>query len=341
MRPFSSTAIALVCLGLLPGCTVILDFSDPVGTGIDGAVDSTDAGVDAPVGNDMCGDGVVQAPETCDDMNQADLDGCSADCNVEAGYACSEEPSTCATVAICPAQSIVSSGPLLDSCLSYLAAGYRASGIYRIDPDGAAPQLAFDAICDMTTAGGGWTIVVNNVADAVEPEGCLPRLATVDAFACGMASCSQDYNVPVYGMPFNELAWVAHDGNLVLGSHRLFSWATPRTLGNIANWTLNAEQFDAPIAGLEAEALIECQRAAVPIGLRRVANANVQTASGGFAITDVVTVFDQDTNPLTPGNMSFTDVASAGLDDFQDGSGCGDAWAPIASRGAATLIMLR
>jgi hypothetical protein len=242
---------------------------------------------------------------------------------------------------ICPAQSIVVSGTILDSCLSYYNAGYRASGTYRIDPDGAALQVAFDAICDMETAGGGWTVVVNNVADAIEPEGCLPRLATVDAFACGTASCSADYNLPVYGMPFTELAWVAHDGNLVLGPHRLFSWATSQSLPNTANWTLNASQFDAPLLGLEAEALIECQRVGVPFGLRRVANENVRTATGGFAVTDVVTVFDQDTDSLTPGNMSFTETNTAGLDDFQDGGGCGDIWAPLTSRGAATLIMIR
>ncbi len=343
MRPFSSIATAIVILAISPACTVLLDFSDPVGGGIDGGIaDPIDGAVDAPIVSDMCGDGVVQDPETCDDANRVDLDGCSAGCSIEAGYTCSAEPSTCATVGICPAQSIVSTGTLLDSCLSYFNAGYRASGIYRIDPDGAAPQLAFDAICDMSTAGGGWTIVVNNVADEVEPEGCLPRLATVDAFACGVASCSDDYNVPVYGMNFNEFAWVAHDGNLVLGPHRLFSWATARALQNIANWSLDAEQFDAPIAGLEAEALIECQRAGVPFGLRRVANKNVLNPAGsGFTIADVVTVFDQDTDPLTPGNMSLTEINSAGLDDFQDGSGCGDNWAPLTSRGAATLIMIR
>ena len=321
---------------------MLLNFSEPIEEEIDaGSQDPADAGPDSSPNDDMCGDGVMQETETCDDMNRNDLDGCSAACGVEAGYSCAGQPSLCSTLAICPEATIVPVGPALDSCLSYYNAGYRASGRYPIDPDGAALRAAFDVICDMQTAGGGWTVIANNNNLAVEPEGCLARLATVEAFACGTASCSEDFALPAFGMPFTELAWAVHDGSFNIGAHHLFRWATARTLPNQANWTLNAGEFDQKLTGLEGEELIGCVANLNPPTLRRIANENVVAALGGFQITDVVTVFDDDANAATPGNMSFTDVDTAGLDDFQDGNGCGDLWSPLASRGAASLVMIR
>ncbi|MFH1724590.1 MAG: LamG-like jellyroll fold domain-containing protein, partial [Elusimicrobiota bacterium] len=43
----------------------------------------------------LCGDGIVQGGQACDDANGAGGDGCSASCAVEPGYVCSGEPSSC------------------------------------------------------------------------------------------------------------------------------------------------------------------------------------------------------------------------------------------------------
>jgi len=42
-----------------------------------------------------CGDRRLDAGEECDDGGRADADGCSAECEVETGWTCSGEPSTC------------------------------------------------------------------------------------------------------------------------------------------------------------------------------------------------------------------------------------------------------
>jgi alpha-tubulin suppressor-like RCC1 family protein len=55
----------------------------------------------------------------------------------------------------------VTAGPCTQtSCKNWLAANPAASsGVYTIDPDGNGPVVAFKVFCDMTTAGGGWTVI--------------------------------------------------------------------------------------------------------------------------------------------------------------------------------------
>lgn len=77
----------------------------------------------------ICGDGVVQGEEECDSLGE-DADGCLSTCL------------------------------LATSCRQILGdAPDAADGVYTIDPDGADLNAPFSVYCDMTSSGGGWTLL--------------------------------------------------------------------------------------------------------------------------------------------------------------------------------------
>ena len=61
----------------------------------------------------ICGDGIVESPEACDDGNMANGDGCSNMCTVESGWSCSGTTSICTPIAVC-GNGVVESGEACD-----------------------------------------------------------------------------------------------------------------------------------------------------------------------------------------------------------------------------------
>ncbi|HRI08120.1 MAG TPA: fibrinogen-like YCDxxxxGGGW domain-containing protein, partial [Nannocystaceae bacterium] len=133
-----------------------------------------------------CGDGLLHdqggGAEECDDANDVDDDACSNGCVLAT---CEDQLKNGSESDVdCGGEGCVpcgfGDGCLIDDDCDTLFCGDGGtcvwalscaqikakipdanSGTYMIDPDGDGPGLPFDAVCDMETDGGGWTLIAN------------------------------------------------------------------------------------------------------------------------------------------------------------------------------------
>ena len=118
-RSFRNLAALVGAVGLLAGCTTRFPLSLIDGGGTDDA-QALDGGLDTGIPDAAppdvqvvgCGSGTLDAGETCDDGNQVPGDGCDDNCEVETGWTCTGEPSSC--VPICGDGLVVGAEPCDD-----------------------------------------------------------------------------------------------------------------------------------------------------------------------------------------------------------------------------------
>jgi hypothetical protein len=93
-------------------------------------------------------------------------DGNATCTNTVGSYTCACKTGYLGNGTVCVSPG--SAGNPATTCASILGAvPTAASGVYSLDLDGSGPIAAFDGYCDMTTAGGGWLLVGQQVPGQV------------------------------------------------------------------------------------------------------------------------------------------------------------------------------
>ncbi len=149
--------------------------TDPTGSTTEGSTSGSTTGTTGDP-DPVCGNGRIEGDEACDDgddNSDTEPDACRTDCELPScGDGVTDTAEGCDDDDADESDGCLSTCVVPQSCAEILAELPGAEdGAYAIAPDGNLLTTA----CDMTTAGGGWTLVgkINNanMNDVEEPGG--------------------------------------------------------------------------------------------------------------------------------------------------------------------------
>jgi cysteine-rich repeat protein len=154
----------------------------------------------------MCGNGIVDDPEECDDANSNPDDGCVS-CQIATGYSCSGKPSRCTDIdecreggeATCDAYAKCTNKPGGYDCSckpGYDGDGYSCTDIDECRPNGEA-SCDPHASCDGANPPGSYTCECN---DGYSGNGM--SCAEIDECSLGTDTCADSPK----GQCFNDVA---------------------------------------------------------------------------------------------------------------------------------------
>lgn len=126
----------------------------------------------------VCGNGIVETPESCDDGNLVAGDGCNATCNTEPGYNCTGTPSICASVC---GDGIVAAGEACDD--GNLTSADGCNSFCNIEPGFSCSGSP--SVCS-STCGDGIVAAVEGCDDGnLSPgDGCNGSCIIEAGFSC-------------------------------------------------------------------------------------------------------------------------------------------------------------